>query len=70
MNIVKLEDVLQWVPQGVVILGVLGLVGWALVCRPVLGFLGAWFFIILSPTSSIIPVITETGPSGGCICRW
>lgn len=27
--------------------------------RNPLGFLGAWFFIILSPTSTIIPIITE-----------
>jgi protein O-mannosyl-transferase len=27
--------------------------------RPALGFLGAWFFIILAPSSSIIPVATE-----------
>jgi protein O-mannosyl-transferase len=26
---------------------------------PVLGFLGAWFFVILAPSSSIIPVATE-----------
>ena len=29
--------------------------------RPKLGFLGAWFFIILAPTSSIVPIITEAG---------
>jgi tetratricopeptide (TPR) repeat protein len=27
---------------------------------PALGFLGAWFFAILAPSSSIVPVITET----------
>ncbi|RLB47257.1 MAG: hypothetical protein DRI90_26535 [Deltaproteobacteria bacterium] len=27
--------------------------------RPRLGFLGAWFFVILAPTSSILPIITE-----------
>lgn len=31
----------------------------ALVRRPVIGFLGAWFFAILAPTSSIVPIITE-----------
>jgi len=31
----------------------------ALVRRPALGFLGAWFFVILAPTSSIIPGSTE-----------
>ena len=31
------------------------------VIRPFLGFLGAWFFITLAPTSSIIPISTEVG---------
>ncbi len=30
---------------------------WALFRWPKLGFLGAWFFIILAPTSSIVPII-------------
>lgn len=34
----------------------LGATIWALFCKPWLGFLGAWFFIILSPTSSFIPL--------------
>jgi tetratricopeptide (TPR) repeat protein len=29
--------------------------------RPRLGFLGAWFFITLAPTSSIVPISTEVG---------
>ncbi|REJ66407.1 MAG: tetratricopeptide repeat protein [Planctomycetota bacterium] len=29
--------------------------------RPPLGFLGAWFFLILAPTSSILPILTEVG---------
>ena len=29
--------------------------------RPMVGFLGAWFFITLAPTSSIIPIVTEVG---------
>ena len=27
--------------------------------RPVLGFAGIWFFLLLSPSSSIVPVVTE-----------
>jgi tetratricopeptide (TPR) repeat protein len=30
-----------------------------LVRRPALGFLGAWFFVILAPTSSVVPISTE-----------
>jgi Flp pilus assembly protein TadD len=33
----------------------------ALVRRPAVGFLGAWFFLTLAPTSSIIPISTEVG---------
>lgn len=34
--------------------------GWALVRKPPLGFLGAWFFLILAPSSSVVPVATQT----------
>ena len=40
--------------SGVMIL--LILTGWALRFYPAAGFLGLWFFIILSPTSSFIPI--------------
>jgi protein O-mannosyl-transferase len=33
----------------------------ALIRRPPLGFLGAAFFILLAPTSSIVPIATEVG---------
>ena len=45
------------------VLVVTGLVAasvWALVCHPELGFLGACFFAILAPSSSIVPVATQT----------
>jgi tetratricopeptide (TPR) repeat protein len=29
--------------------------------RPAVGFLGAWFFITLAPTSSLVPIATEVG---------
>ncbi len=32
---------------------------WALWRKPRAGFLGAWFFLILAPTSSFVPVATE-----------
>lgn len=41
------------------VLGIVALaggVGWALWRRPVVGFLGAWFLVILAPTSSFVPV--------------
>lgn len=34
---------------------------WACVARPKLGFLGAWFFLILAPSSSFVPLVTQVG---------
>lgn len=28
--------------------------------RPALGFLGAWFFVILAPSSSLVPIVSQT----------
>jgi tetratricopeptide (TPR) repeat protein len=33
---------------------------WAIVRRPALGFLGAWLFVILAPSSSVVPLVTQT----------
>ena len=33
----------------------------ALIVRPTVGFLGAWFFVILAPTSSVVPIASEVG---------
>ena len=47
-----------WLPATVVLtLGVGTL--WQLARRTPLGFAGAWFFVILAPSSSILPIITE-----------
>jgi hypothetical protein len=40
--------------------GLLAATGWALVRRPALGFLGFGFFAILAPSSSVVPIATET----------
>jgi Flp pilus assembly protein TadD len=50
------ESVGQIVIPAVVLVILLAATVWALVRRPRLGFLGAWFFIILAPTSSFIPL--------------
>jgi tetratricopeptide (TPR) repeat protein len=47
-------------PQAVVLLGLLAATVWALVCRPAAGFLGAWFFLILAPSSSVVPLVEQT----------
>jgi tetratricopeptide (TPR) repeat protein len=43
-------------PPALLILGLLGLTAWALVRRPAAGFIAAAFFIVLAPTSSIVPM--------------
>ncbi|MCU1382435.1 MAG: repeat-containing protein [Acidobacteria bacterium] len=54
----RLTDVL---PQAIAVTAIAALTGFALIVRPTLGFLGAWFFITLAPASSVIPVMTEVG---------
>jgi tetratricopeptide (TPR) repeat protein len=50
----------QLIPCALAIIGLVAATAWALVERPVLGFLGACFFAILAPSSSIVPIATET----------
>jgi tetratricopeptide (TPR) repeat protein len=47
------------VPTAIMVIGLLAATLWALVKRPAVGFLGACFFAILAPSSSIIPIATE-----------
>ncbi len=44
------------VPQAIAIAALGGATLWATVQHPRWGFLGAWFFLILAPTSSILPI--------------
>ncbi len=46
----------EFVPQAVAVAVLLAATTWALWRRPPAGFLGLWFFLILAPTSSIMPV--------------
>jgi tetratricopeptide (TPR) repeat protein len=50
---------LDCLPAGLAVLALLGASVWALRRFPPLGFLGAWFFLILAPTSSFVPIVTE-----------
>ena len=54
--------VMIWGPAlvpGAVVLALLLLTAWALWRRPRLGFIGACFFMILAPTTSVVPIVTE-----------
>jgi protein O-mannosyl-transferase len=46
-------------PQALLLCVLLGLTVFAVVKRHPLGFAGAWFFLTLGPTSSILPIPTE-----------
>jgi len=43
-------------PQGSAILALLAATGWGVARGTAWGFLGAWFFLILAPTSSFVPI--------------
>lgn len=47
-------------PQAVLLAVLLAMTAWALWRRPALGFLGAWCFVILAPSSSVVPIVTQT----------
>jgi len=46
--------------QGLIVLLLLVATLWALVRRPVAGFFGACFFLILAPSSSFVPLVTQS----------
>ena len=46
--------------QGLLLLGLLAATVVALCRRPVAGFLGAWCFLILAPSSSVVPLTSQT----------
>ena len=46
-------------PYALFILAMLAATTWALFRRPAIGFAGAWFFLILGPSSSFVPIVTE-----------
>lgn len=47
-------------PQALLLFGLVGGTVWALWRRPMWGFLGASFFVLLAPSSSVVPVATQT----------
>jgi Tfp pilus assembly protein PilF len=54
------ENVRDVLPQGLLLLALLTATVWALIRRPMLGFLGARFIIILGPSSSFVPLVAQT----------
>lgn len=54
------REPLRIVVCGLILLGLVGATVWAWARRPVLGFLGACFFLFLAPSSSVVPIATQT----------
>jgi len=50
---------MEWVPHGLIVVLALGATARALARRAPLGLIGAWFFLILAPSSSVLPITTE-----------
>ena len=46
-------------PSALAMLGLVAATCWALLRRSPWGLLGAWFLLILAPTSSMLPIVTE-----------
>jgi len=46
-------------PWALALLGLIGLTAVLLLRRPRLGYPAAWFFVVLAPTSSVVPIATE-----------
>jgi tetratricopeptide (TPR) repeat protein len=55
-----IEHLADALPFALLIAGLMAAAVWALVRRPVVGFLGAWFFAILAPSSSVVPIPVQT----------
>jgi len=55
------EMVTDWstLPQGLTVLGLLAATFWALVKHPKLGLVAAVLFMVLAPSSSVVPIVTE-----------
>ncbi len=52
----SLKDVLA---PALIVLPLLGATVWGLARRAAWSFAGVWFFLILAPTSSVVPIVTE-----------
>ncbi len=54
-----IQQATEALPYALVLVALLAVVVIALWRRPVIGFAGAWFFVILAPTSSVVPVADQ-----------
>ncbi len=59
-GVVTVKTLSEVLWQAVLVVTLLTGTVWALVRRPMLGFLGLVFFLVLAPSSSFLPVVTQT----------
>lgn len=50
----------QVIGRSLLVVALLATTLWAIRRRPRVGFLGAWFFLLLAPSSSVLPLTTQT----------
>ena len=55
----KITDLRSWLPSFFLISFLVGICIWSWFRWPILSFLGGCFFLILAPTSSIVPIVSE-----------
>jgi len=58
-GIFVVTDIRTWFPCLLLLLGLAGLTFWSFVRGSRLAFLGVWFFLLLAPTSSFVPIASE-----------
>jgi protein O-mannosyl-transferase len=58
-GVMSVSDVATWGPPCAVLIALAALTLWTWTRDRGLAMLGIWFFVILSPTSSFVPIITE-----------
>jgi len=54
-----IQQATEALPYALILAALLATVAVALRCRPVIGFAGAWFFVLLAPTSTVVPVADQ-----------
>ena len=54
-----IDNLNEALPYGIILIIILGFCIWSLIKRPILGFICSCYFIILSPTSSFVPIAEE-----------
>ena len=58
-GVFKITEYATWLPCMCLLIFLSGLSIWAWFRKPMLSFLGGWFFLILAPTSSFVPIVSE-----------